>query len=72
MKKYYIKDKESGFYFKEREWVENSAITDSFMDSYFVSDKSAASVLDEAKANFICERFNKVFPKKPVVIEVEE
>lgn len=72
MKKYYIKDKESGFYFKERKWVENSAITDSFMDSYFVSDKSIASVLDESKANVICERFNKVFPKKPVVIEVEE
>lgn len=64
--KYLIKDDETGFYLRESELSSN------ILDSYFVNDKSMATLMDAEKAKEVCERFNKAFYTKTVSIEIME
>ena len=64
--KYLIKDDETGFYLQENELSSN------ILESYFISDKSIATLMDAEKAKSVCERFNKAFYTKTVSIEKVE
>lgn len=64
--KYLIKDDETGFYLRENELSSN------ILESYFVSDKSMATLMDAEKSKDVCGRFNKAFYTKTVSIEMVE
>lgn len=69
-KKFVLKD-EKGNYFRRREWMEKKVTSSTIIDSYFVGDVAAASLLREEEAEEVIKIYSTIFPNLPKLIKVE-
>lgn len=69
-KKFVLKD-EKGNYFRRREWAEGKVTSSTIIDSYFVSDVTAASLLKEEEAEEVIRIYSTIFPNLPKLIKEE-